>query len=176
MKKIFFILTLTLVSLSVYSQKGDLAVGLKGGYVHSIEYYSDILYGLDVAYHITDPFEIAFTGLLNPSASYTNYKDEKQKLSVYSTNLDLRLYLLMQREWATGPVLGGQYLVINNKTTGDKEFINKIGFNLGWHLRINVSDNLKLNGGWRYTNVKDEGFDASHHFFYAGLAYTFQTN
>jgi opacity protein-like surface antigen len=172
MKKVFFILTLAFVSLSVYSQKGDLAVGLKGGYVYSPNYYSDALYGLDVAYHIADPFEIVFTGLMNPNVSYKNEWGDKYKLSVYSANLDLRLYLLMQRDWATGPALGGQYLVINNKTT-DYAGVNTLGFNLGWHLRINVSDNLKINGGWRYTNAKDDGLDVSHNYFYAGLAYTF---
>jgi opacity protein-like surface antigen len=186
MKKIVFILLLAVMSIQVFSQKGNLTVGAKGGYVISTSdiKYNGLLYGVDIAYHISYPLEIAFTGLLNPDISRSDdgNKNSKEHLAVYSANLDLRLYLINQREWATGPALGGQYYYVNNKTAGlgaDKT----LGFNIGWHLRINLTDNVKINGGWRYTNAKvkdkskywssDATFDMSHHLIYLGIGYSF---
>jgi len=186
MKKTVFILLLAILSIPAFSQKGDLTVGAKGGYVYSPNYYNGILYGFDVAYHLSDPFEIAFTGLLNPDIPYVlkdNSKNTNEKLAVYSANLDLRLYLIHMQDWATGPAIGGQYYIVDNKTANlgpDKAW----GFNVGWHFRINLTDNLKLNAGWRYTNAKaknranwwsNDTFDISHHLFYLGIAYTFET-
>ena len=183
MKKTVFILLLGILSIPGYSQKGDLTVGAKGGYVYSPTYFKDILYGIDVSYHLSDPLEIAFTGLLNPNiTSYKNIKDEKKQLAAYSANLDFRLYLLHQREWATGPALGGQYYIVDDKTENLGAY-KALGFNIGWHARINLTDYVKINGGWRYTNAKakdrsswDENstLDISHHLFYLGIAYTFE--
>jgi len=184
MKKTVLILFLAILSIHAFSQKGDLTVGVKGGYALSTEYYKGILYGVDVAYHLSDQLEVAFTGLMNPSISYEDIKNEKKKLSVYSSNLDFRLYLIHQREWATGPALGGQYYYIDVKDTkGNDLGANKaLGFNIGWHFRANLTDNVKINGGWRYTNAKDKdntkwwnsSFNISHHLLYLGVAYTFE--
>jgi opacity protein-like surface antigen len=168
MKKIVFVLLLVFSSWNIYAQQGDLSVGVKSGYVTK---YEDLLYGLDLAYQFNEPFEIAFTGLMNPNISLEDeFLGVKNKLSLYSANLDLRIYLIPQRSWATGPVLGAQYLSVNNKTI-DFDSYNVLGFNIGWHIRANITDNLKINGGWRYTNAKE---GASHNFFYAGLTYTFE--
>ena len=185
MKKTVLILLLAVVSIHAFSQKGDLTVGTKGGYALSTEYYKGFLYGIDFAYHISDPLEIAFTGLMNNNISYADMKYNKKRLAVYSSNLDFRLYLLHQREWATGPALGGQYYIVDAKdvTTNLGYGPDKaLGFNIGWHLRINLTDYVKLNGGWRYTNVKfkdpnsqyNDTFDVSHHLIYLGIAYTFE--
>lgn len=180
MKKTLFILLLAVLSVQAYSQQGDLTVGVKGGYIYSPSdlVFKGVLYGVDVAYHISDPFEVAFTGLLNP-----NIPRDKSTLAVYSMNLDLRFYLIHQREWATGPALGGQYYIVDNKSN-NLDTNKALGFNIGWHFRINLTDNVKLNGGWRYTNAKtkdntkwwssDASFDMSHHLFYVGIAYTFE--
>ena len=186
MKKTVFILFLTILSIPAFSQqKGDLTVGAKGGYVYSPNYYNGILYGIDVAYSLSDPLEFVFTGMMNPNVLYTT-QDGKQKtsemLAVYSANLDFRLYLIHQQTWATGPALGGQYYIINHKTTNYLGTDKALGFNIGWHVRVNLTDNLILNGGWRYTNakVKDKksqfnaSFDRSYNLFYLGLAYSFE--
>ena len=177
MKKIVLILFLAILSIHAFSQKGDLTVGAKGGYVlsNSTYNYRNILYGIDIAYHLSDPLEIAFTGLMNP-----NIPHDQSKLAIYSANLDFRLYLIHQREWATGPALGGQYYIIDkpNEYKADKA----LGFNIGWHIRANLTDNVKINGGWRYTNSKakdkksyrDKTTDISYHLIYVGVAYTFE--
>jgi len=190
MKKITFILLLALLSIQAYSQrKGDLTVGTKGGFVYSPMNlkYNGVLYGIDVAYSLSDPLEVVFTGMMNPSVPRDSIPDKnnphpgKEFLSVYSTSLDFRLYLINQREWGIGPALGGQYYIVNNKS--NKLDANKaFGFNLGIHGRVNLTDNLVLNGGWRYTNAKtkaskifsDLKFDMSYNLFYLGVAYTFE--
>ncbi|GHU62946.1 hypothetical protein FACS1894160_0560 [Bacteroidia bacterium] len=152
----------------MFAQKGDVTVGAKGGYMSK---YKDVLYGLDAAYHITDPLEIVVTGLMNPNITLKDELDmSKNKLAVYSASADFRLYLAMQRSWGMGPILGGQYLSVVNKTD-DLYNVGVLGFNLGWHIRASLTDNLKINGGWRYTNAKEE---MKYHFFYVGLAYTFE--
>ncbi len=139
MKKTIFILLLGILSIPAISQKGDLTIGAKGGYAisNSDLNYKGALYGIDLAYHLSYPLEVVFTGLMNPSISR-----EESKLAVYSANADFRLYLVHQREWATGPALGGQYYIVNDKTANlgaDKA----LGFNIGWHVRVNITDNLK---------------------------------
>jgi len=186
MKKIVFVLLLAVLSVQAYSQKGNLTIGAKGGYVFSPNYYKDILYGFDVAYNISDPLEIVFTGLMNPDiTSYVDINKSKKTLAAYSANLDFRLYLINQQTWGTGPALGGQYYIVYDVTPNTTKYnFNALGFNLGWHFRVNLTDNLKLNGGWRYTNAKakdksiywssDASFDISYHLFYLGLSYTFE--
>lgn len=182
MKKTALALLFAILSVSAFSQKGDLSVGVKGGYVLSTAYlpFNSILYGADVAYHLSDQFEVAFTGLLNPNITR---KDQNDKLAVYSANLDLRLYLVHFQNLATGPFLGGQYYIVNNST--NSVYNSKaLGLNIGWHLRINLTDNLKLNGGWRWVNAKSKDRnhwwdsstnDISNHLFYLGLSYTFES-
>ena len=167
MKKIILFLFAILLSGSIYAQQGDLSFGVKGSYV---TVYKDLLYGLDLSYHIADPLEISISQLINPSVTKEDEFNSEydEKLGLYSTNLDLRYYLLLQRSWATGPILGGQYLFVKNKES-DIYNINAFGFNIGWHLRINLTDHLKINGSWRYTNGQDE---TSHHAFSLGLCYT----
>ena len=181
MKRTIFILLLAVVSINAFSQRGDLTVGGKGGYAISNAdlNYNGFIYGLDLAYHISNPLEIVFTGLLNPNIS-RKVGDNNENLAVYSANLDFRLYLINQREWATGPALGGQYYIVDyikQNLGADKTF----GFNIGWHLRVNLTDYVKLNGGWRYVNAKAKTkgvynipFDMSNHLIYLGVGYTFE--
>jgi len=180
MKKTVFILLSVILSVQAYSQQqGNLTVGLKGGYVYSPHYYNGSLFGVDAAYSLSDAFEVALTGMMNPDIPYA-----KNKLSAYSANLDLRFYIVNQREWGIAPIVGGQYYIVDNKS--DKLAANKaLGFNLGIHGRLNLTDYLQLNGGWRYTNAKAKSnqyywdnsasFDMSYHLFYLGIAYTFES-
>jgi len=179
MKKITFILLLAVLSVQAYSQqKGDLTVGAKGGFVYSPMdlKYNGVLYGIDVAYSLSDPLEVVLTGMMNP-----NVPRDKNTLAIYSANLDFRLYLINQREWGIGPALGGQYYIVNNKSNTLDSY-KALGFNIGIHGRINLTDNLILNGGWRYTNAKANDnnsvynlkFDMSYNLFYLGVAYTFE--
>ncbi len=176
MKKTFLLFFISLFSSAVFAQKGDLFVGATGGYITN---YKDFMYGINASYHLADPIEISFTGLMNPditekdgekgSSSYTT-----SKIKMYSTNLDFRYYLILQRSWAMGINLGGQYSYIDKKylnSATDEEYnVNIAGFNIGWHMRANITENIKVNGGWRYTTANH---NASHHLFYVGVGYTF---
>jgi opacity protein-like surface antigen len=164
MKRLILVLFLFFSLANVFAQKGDLFGGIEGGYT---TYYNNALYGLNVGYHIADPLEISFTGLLNTNASRIDYLDDVEKFSLYSFNFDFHYYLLLMRSWGMGPVLGYQFL--NEKYNADSFNFN--GFNLGWHLRGNLTDNLKLMGGWRYTMFNEK--DANNSYFYVGIGYTF---
>ena len=159
-------MTAVLLSVSVYAQQGDLSFGVKGSY---ITVYKDFLYGVDLSYHLLDPLEISLSQMINPSVTKKEDYMPDEKLGLYSTNLDLRYYLIYQRSWGSGPILGGQYLFVKSKEDSIYN-INSFGFNIGWHLRVNLNDNFRLNGNWRYTNGQDE---TSHHAFSLGLSYTF---
>jgi opacity protein-like surface antigen len=176
MKKTVLILLFAVLTVHAFSQVGDLTVGLKEGYA---TYYKNMFHGFDVAYNLTGSLEIAFTGLMNPNISYKDTYETafpNRKFSVYSGNLDARLYLITTRSWGIGPALGGQYYS-QKETTKDKPIkngsFNVFGFNIGVHGKINITDNLLINGGWRYTNAKNE--PAKYSLFYLGVAYAFQT-
>jgi len=179
MKKTVFFLFLGILSIPAFSQKGDLTLGAKGGCIYSGSQikFTNALYGIDVAYHISYPIEVAFTGLMN-----THIPRKESALAVYSANMDFRLYLIHQREWATGPALGANYYIVDDKTVNLGSY-KALGFNIGWHFRISITDYMKINGGWRYTNAKakdkaswreDSTLDISHNLFYLGLSYTFE--
>ncbi len=173
MKKVFLSLLAVLLFTTTYAQKGDLYVGAQGGY---ITHFKDLVYGLNVSYHLADPLEISLTGLMNPSIKEAGDNlIDPSTIKMYSANLDFRYYMLLQRTWGMGPSLGGQYLFLDKKydnSVGEEYKVNAFGFNIGWHMRANITENIKLTGGWRYTTANH---DASHHLFYASIGYTFNT-
>jgi hypothetical protein len=167
MKKIIFFLLLAFFAVKSYSQAGDLFVGAQGGFV---THYGDGMYGLNVSYHLNDPLEVSFTGLFNPKVSLEDdFDNTVDKLGLYSANLDLRYYMLLMDSWAMGPALGYQYLTgkYEDDLLGD---FSSSGLNIGWHARANLTDAIKLTGGWRYTMGSEE---QKHHYFYIGIGYTF---
>ena len=172
MKKVFFILLLILaVSFNkAQAQAGDLHIGAIGGYQ---SYFKSPVYGLNLSYDISNPLQISATSLAN--FGFTK-KDEfgdasmDKKLKTFSHNLDFRFFFLNLDTWAMGPSLGGEYLVVKEDITDSLYDYNTWGFNIGWHIRTNLTENLRLNGGWRYTSSKEE---ASRHTFYLGLGYAF---
>ena len=175
MKKLFLLLITAVCSFGAFAQTGDFSVGATGGYITK---YKDLLYGINASYHVTDPLEFSFTGLMNPNMTeeITDLlpgENLSRKIKMHSANLDIRYYMVLQRSWATGPFIGGQYTYLDrtdlNSASKDQYKLNVAGFNLGWHLRINLTDNLKINGGWRYTAANQ---NASHHVLYLGLGYT----
>jgi opacity protein-like surface antigen len=168
MKKIAIVLFLICFTAKAYSQAGDLYVGAQGGYETK---YKNLLYGLNLSYNVSDPIQISLTGLMNPNilhkAEYNWDKDETIRL--YSASLDVRLFLINMDSWATGPSVGAQYLNLNYPDNDLRNY-HAWGANLGWHVKANVTDNLQLNGGWRYTTATE---GASYHLFYLGVGYTF---
>jgi opacity protein-like surface antigen len=166
--KPLFIFLFSFLTLGMYAQAGDLFVAPEGGFV---THYKNGMYGLNVSYHLNDGIELSFTGLLNtniPLEAEFN-KSSVEDLSIYSLNLDIRYYLLLMRSWAMGPALGYQYQAVKNKTNslGD---LSASGFNIGWHTRFNITDEIKIMGGWRYTSTNEE---LRHHYIYIGIGYTF---
>ncbi|MDR0733423.1 MAG: porin family protein [Dysgonamonadaceae bacterium] len=160
-------------AIPAFSHVGDISAGLKSGWTTG---YDNLLYGIDAAYNLTGSVEITFTGLMNSNVSQKDEWDGTiSKLSVYSGNLDARLYLLSTREWGLGPALGVQYFSQKSKTNNENKNINALGFNIGVHGKLKLTDNLLINGGWRYTNAKEEYPEAKYHFIYLGVAFTFQT-
>lgn len=166
MKKVLLFVFAGLLSCSAFAQQGDFSVGAKGSY---ITVYKDFLYGLDISYHLTDQLELSLSELINPSVTKKEEYYDPEHLGLYSTNLNIRYYLLLQESWATGPMIGGQYLYVKDKDNSIYD-IKSVGFNIGWIARFNITDNLKMSGSWRYTNGKDQ---TSHHAFTVGVSYCF---
>jgi len=165
MKKAVIILSLVFLSIQSYAQAGDLYFGLQGGYA---TYFKAPVYGLNISYDILKPLQVSLTGLMNPKAPAV-WKEYEKGRSLYTVDLDARLFLINLDSWATGPSIGAQYLHFkvddNTLPFSDSAF----GFNIGWHLRVNMSENLRLNGGWRYTTNKIQGYSL----FYIGIGYAF---
>jgi opacity protein-like surface antigen len=174
MKKTVFILLSVFLAMGSYAQTraGDLTVGARGEY---LSMYKSLTYGLDVSYQLTDPLEISFSGILNPNIKK---KDDNpiynRDVSLYSGNLDLRFYLINMEVFSTGPSIGGQCSLFKITDPSRDNYIadegTAFGFNMGWHVRVELAEDIKLNGGWRYTTATE---NFSHHAFYLGIGYTF---
>ena len=168
-KTIFVLLLLMCFGMKSYSQKGDLYSGLQAGFATE---YKAFLYGLNFAYDFSDLLQVSLSGLMNPSIKKEDGFNSAydRTLSLTSVNLDTRIFMVNQGLWAMGPSLGAQYLSINEKDNilGD---YNTWGFNIGWHLRISVSENMRASLGWRYTSAQESV--ANHHFFYLSVGYAF---
>jgi hypothetical protein len=167
-------LCLVFPAVQTFAQAGDLYGGLQAAYT---TYYKAPLYGLSVSYDVSNPLQISLTGLMNPAVTKpVDYNhDLKEKLKLYSASLDVRLFLINLESWATGPSLGAHYLHKDKNivlTNGTNEFYNDnlLGFNIGWHLKVNLTDNIRINGGWQYNSIK--GSD-SYNQFYLGIGYAF---
>ncbi|MDR0427144.1 MAG: porin family protein [Dysgonamonadaceae bacterium] len=175
MKKIVFILIAALFVLKANAQAGDFTVGLKGAYATK---YEGFLYGADLAYQLSPLLELNLSGTMNPGIKKTdklfdNDSDpDRRKTSLYTGSLDLRFFLISSDNFSTGPILGGSYAKYETTNLNDNFTYdgNYFGFNLGWHAQVRVAENIKINGGWRYTNAKD---DQNHHIFYVGVGYAF---
>lgn len=166
MKKVFLILLLTIIGLKSYAQAGDLEVGAIGGYATK---YKTIMYGINGSYNISNILQVSLTGLINPSFTYKDELDYKWDYSTYTANLDARLFLLNTGVIAMGPSLGMQYMhVTKERLLKDTE--DRMGFNIGWHIKGNLTESLRINGGWRYSTVKD---NESYHLIYVGIGYAF---
>jgi hypothetical protein len=170
MEKSLIIFLLSLFSFQAYSQIGDFYVGLKGGYTTK---YEAGLYGIEAAYHITDQFQLNFTELVNFNLSYKDDSDytNKTDLRYFSTNLDLHYYLFLFHSWASGITGGVQYLNTQTKDR-DLDFMdtNAFGFNVGWYFRYTLTENLKINAGWKYSMGKEA---VNSHLFSIGIGYNF---
>ena len=178
MKKVFFVLLLILAASfnKAQAQAGDLHIGAVGGYQ---SFYKSPVYGLNLSYDISTPLQVSVTSLANFGFTQKDEfnQAEDRKLKIFSHNLDFRLFLINLETWAMGPSLGCEYLVergekqvVDGEVFDSLRDFNAFGFNVGWHLRVNVTDNLRLNGGWRYTSSQEE---ASRNTFYLGLGYAF---
>jgi len=175
MKKIgVFIFLCCIVSLSAVAQQaGDVYIGLKGGYISS---YKEAMAGFRTSYNLTDPFEISLSLFMNPKIKQTEGEGDyklSSETKLYTFNLNMHYYVMLQETWAMGPTLGGQYFMAE-QSYKEKEALNEKdncwGLNVGWHLRYDVANHWTVNGGWKYSAVTD---DNSYHSFYLGLGYRF---
>jgi opacity protein-like surface antigen len=173
MKKAVFILLLGFFAIHSFAQAGDLTIGPKGAYILK---YPGFTYGLDISYQLTDPLELTISGMMNPKMRVTDkdFKDPKydRNISLYTGSLDLHFYLLNQESWGMGPALGVECTSFKSKDLQGFVVDDALsyGINMGWNIRVALTENLKLNGGWTYTTATE---DLSHHSFYLGIGYTF---
>ncbi|MDR3060584.1 MAG: hypothetical protein LBU57_00535, partial [Dysgonamonadaceae bacterium] len=93
MKKLFLLLFMTVSALGSYAQKGNLYTGAVGGYVTN---YKDVVYGLNISYHLSDPLEVSLTGLMNPKIKGDVDTPDETEIKMYSVNLDFRFYMVLQ--------------------------------------------------------------------------------
>jgi len=168
MRTLNIVILFLLLTLGANAQRpGDWYIGADAGYV---SYYKDIVYGARTTYSITEPLEIGASFLMNPVIKSKDPGGEQSEGKWLSYNLDLTYYALIQYGWSMGPTIGGQYLDYNVKYKFDKETFKAFAFNVGWRVRLDLSDKIKLTGGWRYSTGQD---DTSYHLFYVGVGYCF---
>ncbi len=172
-KKLLLLATLITFTVCIYAQQGDLTVGARGAYITN---YKDFLFGLRTGYHLTDPLEVNFSFLMSPEIKLEDPSDalNDSKVKMYTFDLNLCYYIIMNRTWGMGPALGGEYGIVDNHFYNVRnpytENDNYWAFNVGWQLKYNITENIKLDGGWKYSAATQ---DMTHHTFYLGVGYTF---
>lgn len=176
MKRIIFsfLFSVLFISLSNAQHQGDLNVGLRAGYITQ---FKNIAYGVQAGYHLKDPLELNLSFLMNPNIDLKDdsFPVNNSKIKMYSTNMELYYYLLGQKTWFMGPLIGGQYCRLKNDyynaNPSHVEKTDSWALNLGWQMKFSLGENMKLEGGWRYSIATE---DVNHHTYYLGLGYTFQ--
>lgn len=164
-KGLIIALLLSLFGIKSVAQEGDLMVGALGVYSN----YSKMSGGLTIDYNLRDHFQFSL------SQAFGGYEDEykgiSNKVRVFTTNLDARFLIIHQREWGMGPFIGAQYMIEKSKDKAhDYLNDNRPGFNIGWHMQGNLTDFIRVSGGWRWSNLTE---GTSHHQFYLSLGYNF---
>ncbi len=171
MKKILFLVLLTLVVVYSYAQKGDLYIGGQGDY---ITMYKDFGFGIRGGYNFSDPFQVNLIYTMTPTISMENSGAPDDKAQLYNMDLNLNYYILNNKSWGMSPVVGLNYLIEKmdwlSWAIPTKEINNLFGLNLGWDIKYNVTEAVRLHGSWKYSILKD---DHSHHTFSLGIGYYF---
>ncbi|MDR0547097.1 MAG: porin family protein [Dysgonamonadaceae bacterium] len=168
MKKIALILFLGFFALKSFAQAGDLTIGAQGGY---ITYYKNALYGLNLSYAPSDPLQLSLSSILNPKIIRADALNPNGQIenSLFALNLDARFLILNFDSWAVGPSVGVQYLHNKEKIMLENTY-DRIGVNLGVYAKVNLTENLRLGGGWQYSSLKDS---ESYNMFYLSLGWAF---
>ncbi|KAA6301073.1 MAG: hypothetical protein EZS26_002789 [Candidatus Ordinivivax streblomastigis] len=172
MKKIVLILLSGFFGLTTFAQGGDVTIGAQGGYTTK---FKGTVYGLNLSYGVNNMLEISASEMMSTDLmKYDLLYKKDYRLKLFSaTHLNIRFLLLNFGDFATGPGVGAQYLIYRYQPVPneylDRDF-NGLGFNIGWHARCNVTENLRINAGWHYSSIKEEN---SYNTFYLGIGYAF---
>jgi len=176
-KKLLLFATLFVFTAATYAQQGDLYVGAQGGYITD---YKDFLFGAKVGYRLTNPLEVNFSFLMNPEIKLKDdaYPNNNSKIKMYVYDVNLCYYIIQNNMWDMGPAFGLEYGIVDNHfyniAVPFTENANYRAFNIGWQIKCNITDNLKLSGSWKYSTGKDvDSESVNRHTFCLGIGYTF---
>lgn len=161
MKKILRLLSASLLLLvavvvpqDAFAQKGEMALGLKGGYAT----YNDGGYaGVYFHYTFADHFRIA------PDIGYAFGNEGK---SAFLMDIDMQFPFRLVRAFNVYPLAG---FTLNSWSYKGDSHATRVGANFGAGFDIKLTDNLKINIAGKYSLMKDTGGG----FFDAGIAYVF---
>ena len=151
MKKTFLSLVMTVISLSLFAQKGETSIGLNLGYGTDSK---NLAIGARFNYCLTDHIRLA------PSFNYFLKKDGLSALEVnadvhYLLNITDRINVyplvgLTYTNWEFSDrfSIGDEYIDVNSSAT-------RIGVNVGAGIGYNLSKHLMLGFELKYSVISD---------------------
>lgn len=171
MKKLFLILCITLVSMEVFAQKGEKAIGLNLSYGTEI---SNLGIGAKGMYN--------FTNAIRVEAGF-DYFLKKDYVSMWDINVNAHYLFPIAEKFKVYPLVGLTYTnwkLDGNSLMGDIDGIpmedenydastGKFGVNLGAGIQYDITDKWAVNFELKYQLISD--FNQA--VFGIGIAYKF---
>jgi outer membrane protein X len=143
MKKYFLLLLLSVVSLSIFAQKGEKAIGINLGYGSEVE---SPAIGVKFNYGLTD--------LIRISPSF-NYFLEKNGLSGWEINADAHYLFSVAPKLTVYPLAGLTFTGWSFGGGGSSSTETRLGVNIGAGIGYELTDNISLGLELKYSLVSD---------------------
>ena len=135
MKKLFIAMCMMLVSATSFAQKGQVEVGIHGGFI--LDSPNNLGIGANVGYMLTSNIR---------GVAEFNYFLKKDGVSFWNLEGNVEYLFKLSDEFTVYPLVGLDFL----GQTGDFGSDTRLGLNLGAGFEYNISSNLRLKAEFNY--------------------------
>ena len=135
MKKFFIVMCMMLVSATSFAQKGEVEVGVHGGFI--LDSPNNLGLGVNVGYMLMKNVR---------GVAEFNYFLKKDGVSYWNLEGNVEYLFRLNDEFTLYPLVGLDFL----GSSWDGGSDTRLGLNLGAGVEYNISSNLKLVGEFNY--------------------------
>ena len=140
MKKFFIVMCMMLVSATSFAQKGEVEVGVHGGFI--LDSPNNLGIGANLGYMLTSNIR---------GVAEFNYFLKKDGISYWNLEGNAEYLFHINDEFTVYPLVGLDFLGMG----GDYGSDTRLGLNLGAGVEYNISSNLRLKGEFNYKTEAD---------------------
>ena len=135
MKKLFIAMCMMLVSATSFAQKGEVEIGIHGGFI--LDNNHNLGIGANVGYMLTSNIR---------GVAEFNYFLKKDGVSFWNLEGNVEYLFKLSDEFTLYPLVGLDFL----GASGDGGSDTRLGLNLGVGVEYNISSNLRLKAEFNY--------------------------